>query len=100
MHFFLSFQTIVRLYYYVYILLNLISGDVLVLVNYGVLCNFRHYILAVGFENGEIEIEKWNFDQDDINDGDNCMRRWLAHSETINRLKYFIIIINEKESSL
>ncbi|EFO24139.1 hypothetical protein LOAG_04349 [Loa loa] len=48
----------------------------------------KHYILAVGFENGEIEIEKWNLDQDDINSSDNCMKRWLAHSETINRLRF------------
>ncbi|CAG9533882.1 unnamed protein product [Cercopithifilaria johnstoni] len=48
----------------------------------------KHYILAVGFENGEIEIEKWNFDQDPINSNDNCLKRWLAHSGTINRLKF------------
>ncbi|VDM19969.1 unnamed protein product [Wuchereria bancrofti] len=48
----------------------------------------KHYILAVGFENGEIEIEKWNLHQNDINTSDNCLKRWLAHSQTINRLKF------------
>lgn len=48
----------------------------------------KHYILAVGFENGEIEIEKWNLRQNDINTSDNCLKRWLAHSQTINRLKF------------
>ncbi|KAM3722590.1 Elongator complex protein [Dirofilaria immitis] len=48
----------------------------------------KHYILAIGFENGEIEIEKWNVDQDDIKNSGSCMKRWLAHSETINRLRF------------
>ncbi|VBB27871.1 unnamed protein product [Acanthocheilonema viteae] len=50
----------------------------------------KHYILAIGFENGEIEIEKWNLDQNDINSSDTVisLKRWLAHSETINKLKF------------
>uniref|UniRef100_A0A0R3S0Y0 Elongator complex protein 2 n=1 Tax=Elaeophora elaphi TaxID=1147741 RepID=A0A0R3S0Y0_9BILA len=48
----------------------------------------KHYILAVGFENGEIEIEKWNLDESDMSNSDKCLKRWLAHSETINRLKF------------
>lgn len=66
-------------------------------VRYDILFNFRHYILAVGFENGEIEIEKWNLDQDAINNSDNCLKRWSAHSETINKLRYFVIIIGKRK---
>ncbi|VDM93382.1 unnamed protein product [Onchocerca ochengi] len=51
------------------------------------LCN-KHYILAVGFENGEIEIEKWNLDQYDIKSTGNSLKRWLAHSEIVNRLRF------------
>lgn len=73
------------------------TGITVIPVSYGILFNFRHYILAVGFENGEIEIEKWNLDQDGIGSrDDNCLKRWWAHSETINRLKYFAIIIMKK----
>uniref|UniRef100_A0A915Q6H8 Elongator complex protein 2 n=1 Tax=Setaria digitata TaxID=48799 RepID=A0A915Q6H8_9BILA len=47
----------------------------------------NHYILAVGFENGEIEIERLKLGENNINN-DDCLKRWSAHSETVNRLRF------------
>ncbi|VDN28969.1 unnamed protein product [Gongylonema pulchrum] len=44
------------------------------------------YILAVGFENGEIGIENWT--RNGASSEITCLKRWPAHSQTINRLRF------------
>ncbi|VDM96159.1 unnamed protein product [Thelazia callipaeda] len=50
-------------------------------------CN-NHYILALGFENGNIKIERWSPAESDNNDSTSCLNHLSAHSETINTLRF------------